>query len=384
MDRLVGAALGMVVVLDALFVCAFRQLADACIGNRLGHLCGGHRTCRNCRQTRHGFGCGHRLSKRLEPLLGTAAPKLAGLTLRHPLTTWLKILLGWSLGGLLLFWLLRHVDVSGIAQSAAKLPVWLWLFCTLLWLLSFVLRGRRVQQEWHWRRPVNLLTAMRLVLLHNAAVLVLPFRAGEAGYPLLVKHVFAAPLGQSLRSLMWLRIQDAAVLGLLLVWLWPDLHWGWPVLCSCVLVGLVMLPANYWLLLLKRRSAWARALRSMLHRRAPRSAWLLSLGNWVCKLSVVAILLSSLLAIPMKAAFQGALGGEWAGLLPLQGPAGLGTYEAGVWLAAGLKDRAAASQLPAAALLVHVFCLAVSLGAALLAWTVLRWPEPSSANGDNS
>jgi hypothetical protein len=183
---------------------------------------------------------------------------------------------------------------------------------------------------------------------------------------------------------MWLRIQDAGVLGVLLVWLWPDLHWGWPVLCSCVLLGLVMLPAKYWLLLLKRRSAWARVLRSMLHRRAPRSAWLLSLGNWVCKLCVVAILLSSLLDIPIKAAFQGALGGEWAGLLPLQGPAGLGTYEAGVWLAAGIKDNAVAAQLPAAALLVHVFCLAVSLGAALLAWAVLRWPQPALANRDNS
>jgi hypothetical protein len=191
-------------------------------------------------------------------------------------------------------------------------------------------------------------------------------------------------LSQSLRSLLWLRLQDAGVLGVLLVWLWPDLHWGWPVLCSCVLLGLVMLPAKYWLLLLKRRSAWARVLRSVLHRRAPRSAWLLSLGNWVCKLCVVAILLSSLLGIPIKAAFQGALGGEWAGLLPLQGPAGLGTYEAGVWLAAGIKDTAVAAQLPAAALLVHIFCLAVSLGAALLAWAVLRWPQPDPANGDNS
>ncbi len=306
------------------------------------------------------------------------------MTSRLALKKWSKLLLGWSLGCLLLFWLLRHVDVSRIAQSAAQVPAWLWLACSLLWMLSFVLRGRRVQQEWHWRRPVNLLTAMRLVLLHNAAVLVLPFRAGEAGYPLLVKHVFAAPLGQSLRSLMWLRIQDAGVLGLLLVWLWPDLHWGWPVLCSCVLLGLVMLPANYWLWLLKRRSAWARVLRSVLHRRAPRSAWLLSLGNWVCKLCVVAILLSSLLAMPIKAAFQGALGGEWAGLLPLQGPAGLGTYEAGVWLAAGITDTHMAAQLPAAALLVHFFCLAVSLGAALLAWAVLRWPQTDAANGDNS
>ena len=125
-------------------------------------------------------------------------------------------------------------------------------------------------------------------------------------------------------------------------------------------------------------------IRKLLHRRAPRSAWLLSLGNWVCKLCVVALLLSSLLAIPIQAAFQGALGGEWAGLLPLQGPAGLGTYEAGVWLAAGIKDADVAAQLPAAALLVHVFCLAISLGAALLAWSVLRWPPPTLANGDNS
>ena len=306
------------------------------------------------------------------------------MTSLHLLKKWSKWMLGWSLGALLLFWLLRHVDVGGLMQSAARLPAWLWLACTFLWLMSFVLRGRRVQQEWHWRRPVSLLTAIRLVLLHNAAVLVLPFRAGEAGYPLLVKQVFAAPLGQSLRSLMWLRIQDTGILGLLLVWLWPDLHWGWPVLCSCILLGLVMLPAHYWLWLLNRRSAWARVLRKLLHRRAPRSAWLLSLGNWVCKLCVVALLLSSLLAIPIQAAFQGALGGEWAGLLPLQGPAGLGTYEAGVWLAAGIKDADVAAQLPAAALLVHVFCLAISLGAALLAWSVLRWPPPTLANGDNS
>ena len=100
------------------------------------------------------------------------------MTSPQPLKKWSKLILGWSLGGLLLFWLLRYVDASGLMQSAAQLPVWLWLACTLLWLLSFVLRGRRVQQEWHWRRPVSLLTAIRLVLLHNAAVLVLPFRAG--------------------------------------------------------------------------------------------------------------------------------------------------------------------------------------------------------------
>lgn len=297
---------------------------------------------------------------------------------------WLKLLLGWSFGGFLLFWLLKEVNLSGLRQSAEQIPLWLWLLCSLLWLGSFVCRGLRVQQEWQWRRTVSLPVAMRLVLLHNAAVLLLPFRAGEAGYPLLVKQVFAAPLYQSLRSLMWLRLQDLSVLTLLAAWLWPQLHWAWPLLFTTGLLGLIFLPPSYWLLLLKRRATWAGLLRKMLHRRAPRSAWLLSLANWLCKLSVVAILLLSLLAISPQAAIQGALGGEWAGLLPLQGPAGLGTYEAGVWLAAGLQQASVAAQLPAAALLVHVFCLAVSLGAALLAFAFLRWPDPLAANGDNS
>ena len=297
---------------------------------------------------------------------------------------WLKLLLGWCVGGLLLWWLLQHVNMTVLLHNASQLPIGLWLMCMAVWLLSFVCRGRRVQQEWHWRRPVSLGVAMRLVLLHNAAILVLPFRAGEAGYPLLVKQVFGAPLGQSLRSLMWLRLQDLAVLTMLVLWLWPDLHWTWPLLCTAVLLGLIFLPPRTWLRVLKRRTLWAKLLRKLMHRRAPRTAWLLSLANWLCKLSVVAILLSSLLAIPMKAAFQGALGGEWAGLLPLQGPAGLGTYEAGVWLATGLHDDVMAAQLPAAALLVHVFCLATSLGAALLWWAGLRWPEPVATNGDNS
>lgn len=297
---------------------------------------------------------------------------------------WLKLLLGWSFGVFLLFWLLQKVDLSSLSQSAREIPVWMWLLSTLLWLTSFVFRGLRVQQEWQWRRPVSLPVAMRLVLLHNAAVLLLPFRAGEAGYPLLVKRVFGAPLYQSLQSLMWLRIQDLGVLTVLAAWLWPHLHWAWPLLFTAGLLGLIFLPPSYWLVLLKRRTTWARLLRKMLHRRAPRSAWLLSLANWLCKLSVVAILLSSLLAMSPQAAFQGALGGEWAGLLPLQGPAGLGTYEAGVWLAAGLQDALVAAQLPAAALLVHFFCLAVSLGAALLVFAFLRWPDPLTANGDNN
>lgn len=288
---------------------------------------------------------------------------------------WLVMSLGWMLGLGLLFWLLRQVDLSALGQAAMAVHPLMWLAATAVWLLSFVFRAWRMQQEWAWRRPVGLDVAMRLVLLHNAAVLLLPFRSGELGYPLLVRQVFGARMGMALRSLGWLRIQDACVLGVLGLLLWPGtptwLMWVAPLLLST----LVCLPSRWWLRLLRRRAWWASALRHVLHRRATRAAWLLSIGNWLCKLGVVAGLLMQWLPLSTWSGLQAAIGGEWAGLLPLQGPAGLGTYEAGVWLGAGLTS-ASTQEVAGAALLVHVFCLAVSLGAAALAWLFLKWPPP--------
>lgn len=291
---------------------------------------------------------------------------------------WTGVALGWALGLGLLAWLLRQVDVYALVLHAQTIHPAVWLWATAMWLLSFVFRAWRVKQEWHWRRAVGLDTALRLTLLHNAAVLLLPFRAGEAGYPLLVRQVFGARLRVALRSLVWLRVQDACILGVLGVLLWPGMPTWLMWLCPLGLLGLVWLPAAWWLRLLKRRQWWARLLRQVLHRRATRAAWLLSLGNWLCKLGVVALLLSQLLPLAHMTSLQAAIGGELASLLPLQGPAGLGTYEAGVWLGAGLSS-ASTQAVAGAALLVHVFCLAVSLGAAAMAWLFLKWPPLPAA-----
>ena len=289
-----------------------------------------------------------------------------------------RVLLGWAVGAGLLALMLRAVDARALWTMAVQAPPLLWLAGAGLWWGSFVCRAARMRQEWRWLRPVSLWTALRLVLLHNAAVLLLPFRAGEAGYPLLVRQVFGARLRVALRSLVWLRVQDACILGLLGVLLWPGMPTWLMWLCPLSLLGLVLLPASWWLRLLKRRQWWARLLRQVLHRRATRAAWLLSLGNWLCKLGVVALLLSQLLPLALMTGLQAAIGGELAGLLPLQGPAGLGTYEAGVWLGAGLSS-ASTQAVAGAALLVHVFCLAVSLGAAAMAWLFLKWPPLPAA-----
>lgn len=294
----------------------------------------------------------------------------------------LMLSLGWALGLGLLAWLLRHVDALDMLDRAQAVSPMVWLLTTGLWLLSFVFRGWRVRQEWHWRKPVGLGTALRLTLMHNAAVLLLPFRSGEAGYPWLVRQVFGARLSVALRSLVWLRVQDACILGVLGVLLWPNTPLWLMWVCPLVLVSLVMLPSHGWLKLLKRRDWWAKALRHVLHRRATRAAWLLSLGNWCCKLVVVALLLGQLLSLTWWSGLQAAIGGELASLLPIQGPAGLGTYEAGVWLGAGLSS-ASTEAVAGAALLVHLFCLAVSLGAAALAWFFIPGPKAPSIRENN-
>ena len=304
----------------------------------------------------------------------------------------LRWLLGWGLGLGVLAWLIWGAGTAGWSmawqrwlESWHSVPAWGWALAALLWLLSFVLRARRMQEEWRWRRRIGLSMALRLVLVHNAAVLLLPMRSGELGYPLLTRQLFRATWSQSMRSLLWLRMQDAVVLGLLAWLIWPGLPLWLRLLGLLAGLTLVLAPAAWWRplrpLLLSRRP-WGRWTRLWVQRQRSRGGWLLSAGNWLLKLSVVAGLLWQSLApwqaLALPQALQGALGGELAALIPLQGPAGLGTYEAGVWLGSEAgADRAAL--VATAALGVHTFCLGVSLAAAAV-WGALG---PWSVMTDN-
>ena len=294
----------------------------------------------------------------------------------------LKVVLGWLVGAALLALLLRQVhwpDVHGMAQA---MPWWGWALAALLWSGSFVCRAARMREEWRWKRAVGWSVALRLVLLHNAAVLLLPMRSGELGYPWLVKRVFGGNWHESLRSLMWLRIQDAVVLGALACLLWPGLPLWWRLLCVLGLAAVFFMPQRFWRWLLTRRHPLINRLRPWMHRRASGGGWWWSLGNWCLKIAVVTALLHTLtpaaLELAWAGALRGALGGELAALIPVQGPAGLGTYEAAVWSVSGVA-REHAGLLAATALLVHGFCLLVSLALALV-WGLLgRWPAQAVA-----
>jgi hypothetical protein len=108
-------------------------------------------------------------------------------------------------------------------------------------------------------------------------------------------------------------------------------------------------------------------------------SWTLTLLNWLLRLAVIGALLATWLGLTPLDGWRAALGGEWAAALPLQAPAGLGSYEAGVWAAlawrgAALPETVLATLVPAA-LALHLATLLL----ALLSWAL--WQSVCGVRG---
>lgn len=284
---------------------------------------------------------------------------------------------------LLLAWLLHDAPVHQVVQRAAELE-WQHAAGALAGLLGcYVIRAWRLRSEWRHRLPAGrggLLECLCMILTHNAAVLLMPLRSGEAGYLWLLHRRWQVSLADAARSLLWLRLQDAIVLALLGLLLLPP--WALAarvLLLLCALVTLCTLAAA----LAGRRgerpaSPWLRTLLSALQqalkaRRNDLTGWCCSVANWTLKLMVAALLFQALSGVDLDVALRAAVGGELGGAMPLQGPAGLGTYEAGAWAALQLGQGASAlppqglAGLVLAALSVHCIFLVIALASAAVA-----------------
>lgn len=308
-----------------------------------------------------------------------------------------RFLLGCALAGVLLWWLLRGVDGSSFTLQLRALPIWLWWAAPSGLLISYGLRAARVHSELGAVRPVRWMDALHVTLLHNAAVNLIPMRGGELAYPYLVHQKLGITPAESVASLLWMRLQDLVVLATLGLMLFLPLAFveraGAAMLFIVIIAVLIhrfrryaSLRAAHW-----RASGpaatpgWRGRLRGWLlpvlaaladgtrHRAA---SWAYCIANWSLKLVVIAAILKAAGTLPLLVGLQGALGGELAALLPIQGPSGLGTYEAGVWAGVAVALSPAAS-LPVAALLAHgiIFGTAVLAGAVALVMGVLGQPR---------
>jgi hypothetical protein len=312
------------------------------------------------------------------------------------------MVIAWVLGLALLAWLLHRTPLQSSLDALARPTALTWLLTLLGLLCSYGLRAARLQvvldlNAYHHaaRRWLGLRSdALRVILMHNAAVNLLPMRAGELSFPWLAARELDYPVPRAVACLLWMRLQDVTVLVVLGLLLWPGLPLGLrgAGLAALGLGWTVMTRGlRHWFAqhpgelndaapgLAGHLSRLRHALLEPSHHRP--AAWLLTLANWVLKLAAGAGLLSIITSTAWVHAWAGALGGELAAIVPLQGPAGFGTYEAGVWvgMASGLPASAPAlSQAISAALALHLcFLLCAVLSGVTALWLSRFTKKPS-------
>lgn len=292
-----------------------------------------------------------------------------------------------------------------LVERVATIPLAGWIAAMLGMSATYALRAGRLRSEWRWKLvPMGLgyVECLRVTLMHNAAVNLLPMRSGEASYAFLLHRRWGVPLGEAAASLLWLRLQDAMVLGVLALALLVPAPPAWrgAFAASAIVVAATLVP-----LLVRRvhvQARWRRArahaaARGRLRRawhvvakiagafrasRGGREAWLFAVANWVLKLGVVGALVAPLAGLGLLEGITGALGGELAAVLPVQAPAGVGTYEAGVVLGAAARTDNRTLVI-GAALAVHALMIVVALGTALV-FSLLVAPLRAREEGRSS
>jgi len=80
-------------------------------------------------------------------------------------------------------------------------------------LASYALRGTRIYLAEREIPRGAWFACLRLILINNALNLILPARAGEVSFPVLMRRWFGIDLAQAAGTLFWLRLLDLHVLA---------------------------------------------------------------------------------------------------------------------------------------------------------------------------
>jgi glycosyltransferase 2 family protein len=245
---------------------------------------------------------------------------------------------------------------------------------TGLLMLSYTARALRMHR--YFAIPGGFSRCMLVFLQHNMLVNLLPMRSGEFSFPLLMRQYFRMSAQRSVSALLWLRLLDLHVLMVLFA---TALAFVLPSPLVAAMFAALLAP-----LLIVRSQA--RNLASWLERRSGRVArigrealhavpsstaalaeqWTWTLFAWAGKIVAHGLIIAGFASVAVGPSLIGALGGELFSILPIHGPASLGTYEAGivaVMVAVDVPFRRAMS----GAVNLHLVVLCVSTLAGLAA-----------------
>lgn len=279
-----------------------------------------------------------------------------------------------SVGLIVLFAVAVEYLVSwhAVFRAWREVPLAHALAAFALMTLSHACRGARLWAYLRDSHRLRYVDALRVTLVHNLFNHVLPFRTGEATFPLLLNRRHAVPLATGIAALIWFRVIDIVFIlaaGGLAIAAAGRGSTRWLALLPLVAVvplAMAGLRARIAEVLAKapQRRVFT-AMRALVNgvpdndrRLWVDAAW--TAAGWTSKLCSLGVLLVAFTAIGPAQAVLAALGGELTSVLPLHTPAGVGTYEAGL-VAAMAYAQISPERALSAAVNVHLALLAVAL-----------------------
>jgi uncharacterized membrane protein YbhN (UPF0104 family) len=256
------------------------------------------------------------------------------------------------------------------------------------------LRAARLHDYFRTLLRGRFATNLKLTLQHNLLNNLLPMRAGEVSFPVLMSRYFGVQASVSIPVLFWFRVMDLHTLVAIALLaagdVWLAAHYVWPVVAAWLL-----LPVLAFRLHLRG----ARALDGATHGwRKPAArvlasfpqtsgafwrAWGWTWVNWIVKLGVFAWVLRMFIDASWAAAWLASIFGDATSVLPIHGVAGAGTYEAGV-VAALVPIGFSAGTALRGAVNLHLFLLGSTLLGGLVAMVLPRGARGKDGSGDAS
>lgn len=279
---------------------------------------------------------------------------------------------------------------ANIAGQWARLGIGNVLVAILLLTSTYFLRTWRIKDYFPAETAGRYGALFRVTQIHNIVNIMLPFRAGETSFPMLMRSEFGIPLLRGTSALLVMRLLDlhallaAAGVGWASQAQNPVLGWGaWLVFLLLPLAGFA---ARGSLLRGAARVLPAKAqnfvgeigLGLPVDLPAFARAWGMTVVNWLVKVLVLAWVLGLLGVGPLAASFGGALGGELSSVLPMHAPGGVGTYPAGITagaIAFGARARTSVDTLAQAGINAHLLILVSALTGTALSLTTRRRPR---------
>ncbi|MBZ7920932.1 flippase-like domain-containing protein [Ensifer adhaerens] len=257
----------------------------------------------------------------------------------------------------------------------------------VLLVATYFIRCYRIYDYFPKETAGRFLPLFRVTQVHNLLNIMLPFRAGETSFPLLMRSEFSVPLARGTSALLVMRLLDlhallvVAAVGLVIGRGSAVLWAAW--LAAFVSPLLLFLLKNQVIALARRLlPTKLDAIVDELEAGVPANivaflrAWGMTILNWAVKVIVLAWVLAFMGVAPLAACFGGALGGELSSVLPMHAPAGVGTYPAAI--AAGAvsfgahADRAGLEQLAAAGVNAHLLIIVSAVAGTMLSMALGR------------